>query len=285
VHIALVLNPKAGSAPDAGELTGRLRELGAERVDVTPIDEAEAALATSPDRLVVAGGDGSIGRAAAIAAARRIPLAVIPAGTANDFARAAGIPDDLDDACRAAVHGTPVAYDLAWIGDRPFVNVANAGLAVHAAHEARRWKRVLGALAYPVGAFRAGISAHPIRCDVTADGEPLFGGAAWQVLIGNSNAFGGGADMRMGDARDARLAVAVVRSGSRLALARHAHALRFGDLRRQPDVVRGRAREVRVDAPAGLAFNVDGEIVETGTAVTARIEPGAFLLAVPPPPD
>lgn len=281
MRIALLLNPKSGSAPDADELSRLLRDAGAGQVDVSPIDEADAAAAGGPDRLVVAGGDGSIAPAAAVAAAHGVPLAVIPAGTANDFARAVSIPDDLEQACRIAVRAAPLPHDLAWLDDRPFVNVANAGLAVHAAREAQRWKRVLGALAYAVGAARAGIAADPVRCDVRCDGEPVFDGSAWQLLIGNSNAFGGGADMDMGNARDGRLSVAVVRSGSRLALARHAHAMRFGDLRRQPDVARAKGREVTVRSPGRLAFNVDGEIVTAGDSVTARIQPGAFLLAVP----
>jgi diacylglycerol kinase (ATP) len=283
VRVSLLLNPASGSAPDPQELTDSLRRHGAERVEVFPVGAAGDALEPRPDRLVVAGGDGSIGPAAAAAAKARVPLAVVPAGTANDFARAVGLPDDLDDACRIAITATPLPHDLAWIGERPFVNVANAGVAVEAAQVAGRWKRVLGALAYPVGAIRAGVSAQPVRCTLRCDGDRLFDGRAWQLLVGNSNAFGGGADMDMGNARDGVLSVAIVPQGSRLALARHAHALRFGDLRRQPDVVRRQGAEVSVDGPHPLVFNVDGEIVEAGTSVTLRVEPGAVRVAVPGP--
>jgi YegS/Rv2252/BmrU family lipid kinase len=283
VRVSLLLNPASGSAPDPEELTDALRRHGAARVEVFPVDAAGEALEPRPDRLVVAGGDGSIGPAAAAAAKAGVPLAVVPAGTANDFARAVGLPDDLDDACRIAITATPLPHDLAWIGERPFVNVANAGVAVEAAQAAGRWKRVLGALAYPVGAIRAGLSAQPVRCTVRCDGDRLFDGRAWQLLVGNSNAFGGGADMDMGNARDGVLSVAIVPQGSRLALARHAHALRFGDLRRQPGVVRRRGTEVSVDGPSPLVFNVDGEIVEAGTSVTLRVEPGAVRVAVPGP--
>jgi diacylglycerol kinase family enzyme len=44
--------------------------------------------------------------------------------------------------------------------------------------------------------------------------------------------------------------------------------------------VRRQGAEVSVDGPSPLVFNVDGEIVEAGTSVTLRIEPGAFDLAV-----
>ena len=48
----------------------------------------------------MAGGDGTIGGVAELAGGLDVPLAVIPAGTANDFARANGIP--LDRRGRAA---------------------------------------------------------------------------------------------------------------------------------------------------------------------------------------
>ena len=54
----------------------------------------------------MAGGDGSIAPAAAAAGAAGLPLAVIPAGTANDFAHGMKLPLDLDEACRLAVQGT-----------------------------------------------------------------------------------------------------------------------------------------------------------------------------------
>ena len=281
MRVSLLLNPASGSAPDPDELASDLQRHGASQVAVFPIDAVSDALASRPARLIVAGGDGSIGPAAAAAARAGAPLAVVPAGTANDFARAVGLPDDRDEACRIAIRSQPLPHDLAWIGERPFVNVANAGVAVDAAVAAGRLKRVLGALAYPVGAIRAGLSAMPVGCAVQCDGEPLFDGHAWQLLVGNSDAFGGGADMDMGDARDGVLSVAIVPQGPRLALARHAHALRFGDLRRQPGVLRRQATVVSVEGPATLTFNVDGEIVEAGRSVRLRIEPGAFRLAVP----
>ena len=57
------------------------------------------------DRIAVAGGDGSIAPVAELAGRLGVPLAVIPTGTANDFARAHGLPLDVDAAARLALHG------------------------------------------------------------------------------------------------------------------------------------------------------------------------------------
>ena len=73
------------------------------------MDELDEAVACGADRVVVAGGDGSIAPVAAAAGAAGLPLAVVPAGTANDFARRLGLPDGLSAACRLAVRGTVCA--------------------------------------------------------------------------------------------------------------------------------------------------------------------------------
>ena len=157
-------------------IAGLLAEYG---VAVTPFspDDADAAAASGADRVAVASGDGALGPAAAAAARTGVPLAVIPVGTANDFARGQGLPAGLHSAARLAALGTGLrALDLAWIGRRPFVNAASAGLASLAGEAATDMKRVLGPVAYFVGALWSGLSGRPIACSVTADGTHVFEG-------------------------------------------------------------------------------------------------------------
>ena len=154
-----------------------------------------------PDRIVVAGGDGTIGPVAALAGRLGVPLAVIPAGTANDFARAHGLPSDPVDAAELAASGTSLeALELGRLADgRPFVNVASAGLASVAARTAQPLKHRLGPLAYGVGAARAAVSNRPLEVTVRADGEEVYAGGAWQAIVAVSGAFGGGSGVREAD--------------------------------------------------------------------------------------
>ena len=61
---------------------------------------------------MVSGGDGTIAPVAERAGELGVPLAVIPGGTANDFARANGIPPDPRAAAELAASGTDAA--LRW---------------------------------------------------------------------------------------------------------------------------------------------------------------------------
>ena len=267
-RLALLVNPDSGRG-DAERAQSELAKLGA-AVDVYRISDWEEAARSTPDRIVVAGGDGSIGWAAAAAAAARVPLAVVAAGTANDFARAFGIPDDLGSACGLAMNGARARpVDLGRMGGRPFVNVASVGLPPAAARRARGWKRPLGSLAYALGALRAGLVAQPVECDLRCDGAEVFSGRAWQVTVACTGAFGAGSRVAA-DPADGALDAVVVDATARPKLVRRAYGLRRGELESQPGVRSFRAHRVDLEVPDGTAYNVDGELVERGsTSMTA----------------
>ena len=66
----------------------------------------------------VAGGDGTVAAAAAVAGRRELPLVVVPTGTLNHFARDVGVYD-LQEAVDAAGAGEAVAVDLALVEVHP----------------------------------------------------------------------------------------------------------------------------------------------------------------------
>jgi diacylglycerol kinase family enzyme len=268
VRIALVVNPGAGGRPDAAHLAAAMAP--AEVVPVA-LGEIESGLeAVAPDRVAVAGGDGSIAPVAAIAGRLGVPLAVIPVGTANDFARACGLPLNVDAAARLAAHGERTrALELGRLADgAPFVNVAGAGLATIAARRAQPLKPRLGPLAYVAGAIRAS-TAPSLSTRVKVDGAEVFAGRAWQVIVACTGAFGGGAGVHA-DPVDGELDL-VVLHGSRL--------LQAIGLRRRAIAPTRRGKLVEVELPPGTEVNADGELRKGGLErVTARA--GAFRLVV-----
>ena len=277
--VALVANERAGSN-DAAQCGDRLRSFGAEVLRFG-VDETEEAAASGADRLVVAGGDGSIAPVAAAAGEAGIPLAVVPAGTANDFARRMRLPHELTAACRLAVHGQRLrSLELGWMNDeRPFVNVASAGLPAPAARHASSWKDRLGPLAYAAGAVRAGLTAQPLTCLVECDGSELLAGEAWQVTVAASGAFGGGTTVEEADPSDGALDVIAIESGPRLGLIGVAYRLRRGNVTDHSRAFHSRCQRAEVQVPDHTEFNVDGEVVAEGNAHFRAVR-GAFRLVV-----
>ena len=276
MRVALLANPRSGGSTETAAIEGRLVAHGA---TVRALDDHDYD-AGDADRIAVAGGDGSVGPAAQMAARARVALAVIPTGTANNFARAMEIPDGVDEACALAATGERLRpVELCRMDGRPFVNAASAGLAVAAARRAQPFKRALGPLSYALGAAAAGLREPSASCRVTCDGERLFEGRAWQVVVAGTGAFGPGSGVGPTDHRDGLFDVVVVEAGSRLALVRRAYGLQRGTITLQDGVRHRRAAQVEFEGPAD--FNVDGEIVSAGSSTSFAIERAAFSLVVP----
>ncbi|HEX6024619.1 MAG TPA: diacylglycerol kinase family protein [Solirubrobacter sp.] len=275
MRIALVVNPASGRSLDPASLVAAMGN-----VDVTVV--APGKPVGNVDRIVVAGGDGTVAPAAALASELDVPLGVIAGGTANDFARVNGLPFDPVEAARLAAHGTTLRpMELGRLADgRPFVNSAAAGLASVAGRRAQPLKSRFGPLAYAIGAVRAAVSGRPLPCRVGIDGAEVFDGAVWQVIVACTGAFGGGSGIGAADSNDGDLDVVIIPAGSRLGLVRRAWGLRTKTIERQRAVPHFVGRVVEVSLPSGVEVNCDGEFVNGGLErVTARAN--AFRLVVP----
>jgi YegS/Rv2252/BmrU family lipid kinase len=253
------------------------------RVPVYPAGEpgdAEtlaAELAPEVDVLIVFGGDGTVHEVA-----NGLPLggdgpviALLPAGTGNDLARAIGMPPDLVAAATELAGARPRSLDLLDCGPRRAANGINAGFAAAATDVlSRRVKKALGPAAYVVGGVRAGMSPPTWPARVEVDGR-VVEGEALAVVVGNGGSFGGGRWLIPdADVGDGLLDVLVVPAGvSKARLARHLAM----DHRLPRDLprLRGRAATVVTDMPCRL----DGEPFPTPGSVT--VLPAAWQVLAP----
>jgi YegS/Rv2252/BmrU family lipid kinase len=236
-----------------------------------------AELAPEVDVLLVFGGDGTVHEVA-----NGLPLgadgplvALLPAGTGNDLARALGLPPDPGAAATELTGARPRTLDLLDCGPRRAANGINAGFAAAATDTlSRPVKKALGPAAYLVGGVKAGVNppTWPARVEV---GGRVIEGEALAVVVGNGGSFGGGRWLLPdADPGDGLLDVLVVpASASKARLARHlARDRRLpGDLPR----IRGPAATVATDMPCRL----DGEPSETPGSVT--VIPGAWRVLAP----
>jgi diacylglycerol kinase family enzyme len=272
MRLGLVANTKSGAADRAADVERLLRSAGGEPhlLDFQAVCDAPETVEPQLeglDRIVAAGGDGSLGPAASMALRAGLPLGVVPIGTANSFARWLELPLDVEEAARLAARPDAATRpaEVAEADGRPFVNVAATGLSVLAAHRARPLKRRLGPLAYAVGAARAAVTGRPLHTTVSCDGREVWRGDAWQVLVAATGAFGGDSSTGGVDPDDHRLDVAIVEAGPRPALLRRAFAMRRGRLVDQREVHHERGARVALDiGDADREFNVDGEVIELG---------------------
>jgi diacylglycerol kinase (ATP) len=155
------------------------------------------------DCVIVAGGDGTINAASRGLIETGLPLGVLPMGTANDFARSIGVPDDLEAAARVIVAGFTHKVDIGDVNGHPFFNVASVGLAVDLAKNLTSdRKRRFGRLSYAVTACNVLMQASPFHATLLIEDQTVMV-KTLQIAVGNGRFYGGGnviaADARIDD--------------------------------------------------------------------------------------
>lgn len=180
----MVVNPRAGDPWDRGVSTYLQMALPAAKIVELSEGEDLGALLQGEvegcDVLGIAGGDGSVSAAAAVALQRDKPILVLPSGTLNRFARDLGI-ESIDDGVRAVKGARSSEVDLGSIDGDVFVNTASLGVYVSLVEARNRLERIIGR--WPSGLvalIRILRTTDPVHVEV--DGESI---EAWLVFFGN----------------------------------------------------------------------------------------------------
>jgi len=231
-------------------------------------------------RLVLAwGGDGTINEVASALAFGDVPLGIVPAGSGNGLARELGVRRRPEQAIADALRAVPRLMDLGEIDGRLFANLAGIGFDAHiAAAFAAAHRR--GLSGYALITARALTGYVPQHYRVTIGGVETTHRAIL-VTIANSAQFGNNARIAPG-ARvdDGELDLVVMEERSRLATICQVPRLFTGTVARVAGCSIRRIRAVTIESDHAMTYHVDGEPVQGGTALRARIHPGALRIAV-----
>ena len=240
--------------------------------DTNPFDGNEGI-----DLMVVAGGDGTVNFA--VNAMKRkgldIPLGVIPAGTANDFAGALGMSADPLEAARQIASGSEERVDCGRVNDLYFVNVFSLGVFTTTSQRTPdERKHRIGKLAYLVEGVKEFCSMHAMPLEIVADGEH-FDLRSLMVLIFNGETAGGFRLARRSSIKDGLFDCLLLEKKdiitSTLAMGRYL-------LGGNPKIVRQlRARRIDIHSTCNEPTDVDGQ---PGAEFPLHIEclPGALRI-------
>lgn len=298
-HWRLILNGKSAGNEAVREAVATMRRQGVQ-LDVRVTWESgdggryvAEAIADGVDTVVAGGGDGTLSEVASALADRdqdadALPtLALLPLGTANDFATAAGLPLAPAAALAMARDGQPRRIDLLKVtaahGHHWCANLATGGFGTQVTVETdEAMKRVLGGLAYLVtGLARLG-RVEPQHARFSG---PDFGweGAFIALGLGNGRQAGGGQALCPDALLDDGLLDLTIIPELTGTVAATLGALITGGKRAALEQVAVRRRlpwvEIQADLP--ITLNLDGEPT---TAHQFRIDcvPGRLRMHLPP---
>jgi diacylglycerol kinase (ATP) len=277
----------ADAEQTAAEIVAVLQELGRSADGAVTHTEAglwEAlrAAAATGRRVVLVGGDGSVHSAANAPLPLLPELALVPAGRANNIARALGIPADRTSALAIAARAEARPLDVLEVQtpERRLYAVEGVSAGFHAA--ARSGYRGGNSSDLRAGLralLRAVARYAPYRLRGRVDGEPLASGLAAQLFLSNLPYFGFGFEVAPGaDPADGRLDAILIEARGRSALLRRLVAAYRGRHVALPGVRRRSGRRAEVTEP--LPVVADATPLGTTTA-TVSVAGARLRVAAP----
>ncbi|MDH4569532.1 lipid kinase YegS [Pseudomonas sp. BN414] len=239
------------------------------------------ALAAGYRTLIAGGGDGTLREVAEamVQADSDASLALLPLGTANDFARAAGVPLEPREAL-ALLDVAPRAIDLGDAGGHLFLNMVTGGFGSKiTANTSEDLKKVLGGAAYFLTGLTHFAEVHSAMGSFR--GPDFFWEGEFLALgIGNGRQAGGGHPLcPQAVLNDGLLDLCIIPAPQDV-VGTLTTLLSGGILGLEAVSVSARLPWVEVEAAEGLDLNLDGEPLESSRLrVSARV--GALRLHLP----
>ena len=284
-QVLFLYNPQSGKGKiekDSQAIGEMFRQAGYSIVD-GPIDFSRNPFNghETVDLVVVAGGDGSVNFV--LNAMKRkgldIPIGVIPAGTANDFAGALGMSPEPLEAARQIASGVEQRVDCGRVNDLYFVNIFSFGIFTTTSQRTPdERKHRIGRLAYIIEGVKEVTSMHAVPLEIEADGE-RFDLRSLMVLIFNGETAGGFHLARRSSIRDGLLDCILLEKKNIL---HSTFAMGQYLLGGNPKIVRHlQARRIDIRSTVNEPTDVDGQ---RGAEFPLHIEclPGALRVQCPP---
>lgn len=244
------------------------------------------------DVVLVAGGDGSINKAASELLGKRTALGVLPAGTANVWAQEVGLPvlswtnlNALEKSARMLVNGVIRTVDVGLCGGTPFLLWAGIGLdgfIVHHLEPRSKLEKQFAELQYAANLAWYASRWEGMELEIWADGECIKGTYVL-ALVSNIGLYAGGyAQVSPGARIDDGVMELWLFSGDSLAeIVQHVWAVISGTHQKSTKVKGVQCREINISSSAELYLQVDGDPLPAGEEVQIAIQPESLRVLIP----
>jgi len=273
--ILFVVNPKAGNgkAKKVADLIDS--KLRGKKVDYkitftkAPEDATEIVVKNSNlfNRIVSVGGDGTLNEVVNGIVGKDLELAVIPAGTGNDFAKMLYPSLDIKKIIDWVVYGDIEKIDVGRCNDKYFINIASAGFDAEVANKVQRTKKVFsGKAAYLYSLFKTLISYKGIFFKIHIDNN-LFFSNTLLITASNGRFYGGGMiPTPNADIQDGYFDICHVKTLNKLKLLALLNKYIKGTHTELKEVTIFKGKSLKIESEKVFSVNLDGEIIRTDKA-------------------
>ncbi len=234
--------------------------------------------------IVAIGGDGTIHEVVngifiqKIVPTTDICLAVIPAGTGNDWIRMFGISKTYSEAVQSLVEKRTVLQDVGKVSyyetcvkhTRYMANVAGLGYdaVVNLKYNNLKDDGKYGSFLYLRSAFHTFLGYTPKKFCIKADGEEFYNGMVFSGAVGIGKYNGGGMQQTPNaQIDDGLMDLTIIKKMSKLRIARNFKLLYSGNIYNIPSVIHKQAKKIEIQTWPETRIEIDGEAVGTSPFV------------------
>jgi len=217
------------------------------------------------DIIVACGGDGTVNEVATgiVLGGQKIPVAILSAGTINDFANYMELPKTPQEFCNMIINNKTIDVDLGKVNDKYFVNVAAGGLLTNVAHQVpSETKNVLGRIAY----YLEGIKELPkqmfkaIRVNLESQEFKIENEEVFLFLITNTSSIGGFKHFAPhAEVIDGFLDVIVIKKSEIQDVITIFISILKGEHIKHPNVLYFKTKKITIECNEEIQVDIDGE--------------------------
>ena len=224
-------------------------------------DLARRGVAEGFEKIVAAGGDGTINEVVNGLAGTNAMLGLLPIGTMNVFATELGLPVNNLELCWEIVNGDSIrAVDLPKANQKFFVQLAGVGLDAQVVKEtSSNLKKNFGPLSYLISAVQIA-ARKPPKLFIQSEDASIDEGSF--VLVGNGRLYGGPFPFfKHAALDDGLLDVIVFKRLGYLEIIKYLQDVIFSSEIRVPEIEYFQTRQLRVESHQSVPVELDGELV------------------------
>lgn len=230
------------------------------------------------ERVIVAGGDGSVHCAANGVVGTQTALGILPVGTNNEIATIVGLPADIGQAAKILTQGHIHRFDVGQVDNFIFCSVLGMGLDTPLLQRLNATTMRHSRLFYSWVGLRTLLSYTPNQVSIDSD-DLHFNGPVLFVAVANMRSYTGKLRITPTARVDDGLLDICILPAMRWwrAISTYRHIL-HGTHGQLPEIILAKATSVQIRSAQLLPLTLDGELTTLTTPVTIKILPRALRL-------
>lgn len=269
--VLLFYNPHAGNGLLKSNLDVIIEKFQKKKMYIIPVRADRKGILNevlrdlNPDeyrKVIIAGGDGTINIVinAMIQYNIDLPIAIFPAGTANDFAYYFDIPHDFNSMVKIALEEHYTYTDIGKVNDKYFINVAAMGFLVDVSQRTDpNIKNTLGVISYYLKGVTEIPNLKPIPVKITSE-EYTSEDRIYFMLVMNGRSAGGFKRIApMAEVNDGLLDVMIFKEMPVLELAPLLFNVMTGQHHENKNVEFFQTKRLYLESEQQVGTDIDGE--------------------------